>query len=160
MMCPQTPHCGMAELIIHLSGDYYINVTVRTLSGLLFLNKRCGRSDAIKRPFLAAPHPRNFIRKHNDNGTHDSACPICNTTLGSVRIELTPDELENLHLCQEADLVRRTSEPQLFRAKWAGLLGASIRSIGRRTRVGEGTVAESPDMNTIPDASGGSVSSF
>jgi hypothetical protein len=127
---------------------------------LLSLNQRRGRSDATKRPFLAAPHPRNFIRKHNDNGTHDSTCPICNTALGSVRIELTLDELEGSHLCLEADLDRRTSEPQLFRAKWAGLLGASIRSIGRRTRVGEGTAAESPDMNTIPDASGGSVSSF
>ena len=108
---------------------------------------------------MAAPLPRSFIRKHNDNGTHDSTCPLCNRVLGSVRIELTLDELEDSHLCGEG-LVRRTSEPQLFRAKWAGLLGASIRSIGRKTRVGEGTEAESPDMNTIPDAGGGSVSSF
>ena len=108
---------------------------------------------------MAAPHPRRFIRKQNDNGTHDSTCPLCNRMLGSVRIELALDELEDSHLCRKG-LVGRTSEPQLFRAKWAGLLGASIRSIGRKTRLGEGTAAESPDMNTIPDAAGGSVSSF
>ena len=60
---------------------------------------------------MAAPLPRRFIRKHNDNGTHDSTCPVCNRMLGSVRIELTLDELEGSHLCLEADLVRRTSEP-------------------------------------------------
>lgn len=37
---------------------------------------------------------------------------------------------------------------------------ANIRSGGKSTPVAEGTVAESPDMNTIPDAGGGSVSSF
>ena len=127
---------------------------------LLLLNQRCGRSDATKRPFLAAPHPRRFIRKQNDSGTYDSTCPICNRTLGSVRIELALDKLEDSHLCLESDLVGRTSAPPLFRAKWAGLLGTTIRSFGPRTPVREGTAAESPDMNTIRDARGGSVSSF
>jgi hypothetical protein len=40
--------------------------------------------------------------------------------------------------------------------KRSGLPGPS----GRSARVPEGTAAESPDMNTIPDAGGGSVSSF
>lgn len=108
---------------------------------------------------MAAQLARSFIRKHSDNGTHDSTCPLCNRTLGSVRIELTLDELEDSHLCQEC-LARRKSEPQLFRAKWVGLLGSRIRSIGGKIRVGEGTAAESPDMNTIPGTCGGSVSSF
>jgi hypothetical protein len=128
---PTDTPCDMPELIVHLSGDYYINVTVRTHPGLLFLNQRCGRSDATKRPFLAAPHPRAFLRKQNDNGTYDSTCPVCNRALGSVRIELTLDELERSHLCLQADLVRRPSEPEPLRAMWDGLPGASIRSVGR-----------------------------
>jgi hypothetical protein len=40
------------------------------------------------------------------------------------------------------------------------LPGANIRSGGKGTPVAEGTAAESPDMNTTPDAGGGSVSSF
>lgn len=40
------------------------------------------------------------------------------------------------------------------------LPGANIRSGGKSTQVAEGTAAESPDMNTTPDACGGSVSSF
>jgi hypothetical protein len=40
------------------------------------------------------------------------------------------------------------------------LPGAKIRSRGKATPVAEGTAAESPDMNTTPDACGGSVSSF
>jgi hypothetical protein len=39
------------------------------------------------------------------------------------------------------------------------LPGAKIRSRGKAP-VAEGTAAESPDMNTTPDACGGSVSSF
>ena len=140
--------------------DYYIKVTERSYLGLLLLYKRCGRSDAIKRPFLAALHSRNFIRKHNDNGTHDSTCAVCNTTLGLVRIELTLEELERSHLCLEADLVRRTSEPEPLRAKWDGLPGASIRSVGRSACALEETPAESLDLKTIPDPEIGSESSF
>jgi hypothetical protein len=44
--------------------------------------------------------------------------------------------------------------------KSGGLPGANIRSGGKNTPVAEGTAAESPDMNTTPDAGGGSVSSF
>jgi hypothetical protein len=33
-------------------------------------------------------------------------------------------------------------------------------NVGQSFRVQEGTAAESPDMNTMPDAGGGSVSSF
>ena len=109
---------------------------------------------------MAAPHPRKFIRKHNDNGTHDFTCPVCNTTLGLVRIELALDKLERSHLCLEADLARRTSEPEPFRAKWDGLPGASIRSVGQSTCALEETPAESLDLKTIPDAEIGSESSF
>jgi hypothetical protein len=49
-----------------------------------------------------------------------------------------------------------SSEPP----KRSELPGASIRSSGPNTYASEGTTAESPDMNTIPDAAGGSVSSF
>jgi hypothetical protein len=44
--------------------------------------------------------------------------------------------------------------------KQSGQLGANIRSAGQNTSVLEPSPAESPDMNTIPDAGGGSVSSF
>jgi hypothetical protein len=40
------------------------------------------------------------------------------------------------------------------------LPSADVRSVGKGAPVAEGTAAESPDMNTIPDAGGGSVSSF
>jgi hypothetical protein len=40
------------------------------------------------------------------------------------------------------------------------LPGANIVSDGKNTPVAKGTAAESPDMNTTPDACGGSVSSF
>jgi hypothetical protein len=43
--------------------------------------------------------------------------------------------------------------------KRSGPTSANIRS-GGNTPVAEGTAAESPDMNTTPDAGGGSVSSF
>jgi len=132
-------------------------VTVRSVRGLLLLNQRYGRSDATKRPFLAAPHPRKFIRKQNDSGTYESTCPVCNRTIGSVRIELTLDELEGSHVCLEADLFRRTSEPAPFRAKWDGLPGASIRSVGRSTCALEETPAKSLDMKTVPDVEISSV---
>jgi hypothetical protein len=44
--------------------------------------------------------------------------------------------------------------------KRSGHPGASIRSAGQNTTVLESSPEESPDMNTIPDAGGGSVSSF
>ena len=40
------------------------------------------------------------------------------------------------------------------------LPGWNIRSGGKGAPVAEGTARESPDMNTTPDACGGSVSSF
>jgi len=125
--------------------------------GLLLLNQCCGRSDATKRPSLAAPHPRKFLRKQNDSGTYDSTCPVCYSTLGSVRIELSLDELERSHLCLQADLVRRKSEPAPFRAQWDGLPGASLRSVGRRTCALDETPAESLDVKTTPDVEIGSV---
>lgn len=128
--------------------NYYNDVTVRLYRGLLHSNQRGGRSRATKRPSLAAPHPRRFLRKQNDSGTYESTCPVCNRTLGPVRIELTLDELEDSHLCLEADLVRRKSEPTPFRAQWDGLPGASIRSVGRSTCALDETPAESLDVKT------------
>jgi hypothetical protein len=104
---------------------------------MLLLNQRSGRSNAPKRPFLATPHPRRYIRTHNDNGTYESVRPICNRMLGIVRIEI----------------ILRTADR-------SELPGTNIRSGGKSTPVAEGTAAESPDMNTTPDACGGSVSSF
>jgi hypothetical protein len=137
--------------------NYYNNVTALS-NRAVHLNQRCGRSDATKRPFLAAQHPCRFIRKHNDNGTHDSTCPVCHRTLGSVRIELALDELEDSHLCLEADLVRRRSELEPVRAKWDGLPGASLRSVGRSICALEEAPAESLDVKTTPDVEIGSGS--
>ena len=92
-----------------IKANYYKNATVRSVGGLLLLNQRYGRSDATKRPSLAAPHPGKFIREQNDTGTHESTCPVCNRTIGPVRIELALDELEESHLCLEADPVQRKS---------------------------------------------------
>jgi hypothetical protein len=44
-----------------IKANYYNDVTVRGILGLLLLEQRCGRSDASKRPFLAAPHPSKFL---------------------------------------------------------------------------------------------------
>jgi hypothetical protein len=52
------------------------------------------------------------------------------------------------------------AKPSPEPAKRSELPRASIQSGGQSTGVLEGTTAESPDMNTIPDAAGGSVSSF
>ena len=106
---------------------------------------------------MATPHPRKFFRKQNDSGAYDSTCPVCYGTLGSVRIELSLDELERSHLCLQADLVRRKSEPAPFRAQWDGLPGASLRSVGRRTCALDETPAESLDVKTTLDVDIGSV---
>ena len=84
---------------------------------MLLLNQRSGRSDATKRPSLATPNPRRYIRTHNDNGTYESVCPVCNKTLGTVRIELTLSDLEDSHQCLEADLLRSKSSRAPFRAR-------------------------------------------
>jgi hypothetical protein len=87
-------------------------------------------------------------------------------TIGIVRIELSLSDLEDSHRCLEADILRLKSASTAFRttAERPSLqkpsAGANIRSGGKSARVVEGTAAESPDMNTIPDAGGGSVSSF
>ena len=52
------------------------------------------------------------------------------------------------------------AKPSSGLPKHSGLPGAKIRSGGKNTPIAEGTAAESPDMNTTPDAGGGSVSSF
>jgi hypothetical protein len=137
-----------------MKSNYYNHGTDRALQSCLPLNQRMDVLTLQRGRSLAAPHPRSFLRKHNDNGTHDSTCPVCHGTLGSVRIELALDELERSHLCLEADLVRRTSEPEPFRAMWDGLPGASIRSVGRSSCALEETSAESLDMKTTAGAEG------
>jgi hypothetical protein len=52
------------------------------------------------------------------------------------------------------------AEPLSERPTQAGSSSASERITGRRAWALEGPIGESPDMNTTPDASGGSVSSF
>jgi hypothetical protein len=68
--------------------------------------------------------------------------------LGSVRFGSSLDDLEDSHLCLEADLARRRSESVPFRAQWDGLPGASLRSVGRSSYALGEISAESLDMNT------------
>jgi hypothetical protein len=52
------------------------------------------------------------------------------------------------------------AKPSPEKPKQSRQPGASIRSTGQNQSVFEPSPAESPDMNTTPDACGGSVSSF
>lgn len=98
-------HCG-----------YYDNVTVRGMQGCYSEISVVGRSDATKRPSVAAPNPRRYMRIQNDDGTYESVCPVCNRMLGLVRIELALTDLEDSHQCLEADILRLKPASAPFRA--------------------------------------------
>jgi hypothetical protein len=55
---------------------------------------------------------------------------------------------------------RPSAAPSREQSKRSGHPGDHMWSTGPSNCVLEGTLAESPDMNTVPDAGGGSISSF
>jgi hypothetical protein len=99
---------------------------------------------------LAALHLRKFLRKQNDSGTYDFTCPVCNRTIGPVRIEPALEELQESHLCLEADPIQRKSEPAPFERSGMDFQAPAPERV-------DGAPAESLDVKTTPDVEIGSV---
>jgi hypothetical protein len=48
----------------------------------------------------------NYPHRHNRDGTHDSICPVCLTTIVSSRTERTLDSHEAIHVCDPIRLLQ------------------------------------------------------
>lgn len=47
----------------------------------------------------------NFKRRHNQDGSYDSLCPLCFRTIGTRLRQEELDQDERIHICDEADLM-------------------------------------------------------
>jgi len=55
---------------------------------------------------MGLPTRSKFVRRHNQDGSHDSICTDCETTVASVENEWQLPPLESAHICDPMNLYR------------------------------------------------------